>query len=98
MPFEELLERLLAAFRWNASRLGPPQAPPLDAIEQSWQCWLDDPSLPPPAAELSTTSRLAPRLLRQRLRAAIAQATERDPTFSRRCGELRPRLDSPDLT
>lgn len=89
----DLLERLLAAFRWNARHLGTAQLPPLDALEQSWQRWLDHPALPPPAAALPATSQLAPRLLRWQLRAAIARAAGQDPTFSRRFG----RLTSADL-
>jgi S-formylglutathione hydrolase len=84
----DLLERLLAAFRWNARHLGALELPPLDALETSWQHWLGHPDLPPPAAALPPTSRLAPALLRWHLRAASAEAARLDPTFLRSYGQL----------
>jgi S-formylglutathione hydrolase len=86
----DLAPRLATALQWVTSRLQPPAAEALSAVEQTWRNWLDNPSQPQPTTPLPPESPLTPALLRRQTQALREAAAREDPTIQRRYGLLPP--------
>jgi hypothetical protein len=76
------------ALRWVVEHLQPTAAAPLSELEQAWQAWLCEPTMPPPTAALPSESTLFPRFLRAMVEAQRTAAQRQDPTISRHYGIL----------